>query len=105
MNSNPDGPLDLQRPTPHLSFMLELAPRPLKQTLPAQRWRNYYRVYHVLHLGRIGPLFPGIHPGPDAFASQQIAEQHAQTFLKLLNPPGHHFMDHAGAFPEGAAAN
>jgi hypothetical protein len=85
--------------------MLDLAPQTLKQTQPAQRWRNYYRVYHVLHLGRLGTVFPGIHPGPDAFASQRIAESHAEALLKLINPPGRFLMDHVAAFPEGDSAN
>jgi len=83
--------------------MLSLAPAPRTQTPPAKRWRNFYRVYHVLNLVRIGPLFPGIHPGPDAFPSKEIAEEHARAFLAELNPPGRWLMDHAGAFPEGDA--
>ena len=85
--------------------MLELKTRPNTHTPPVRRWRNYYRVYHVLNLARLGPIFPGIHPGPDTFESQEIAEQHARGFLALLNPPGRFLMDHAGAYPEGDAAN
>jgi hypothetical protein len=85
--------------------MLDVKPRPRTDAPPAKRWRNYYRVYHVLNILRVGPVFPGIHPGPDAFPSKEIAEQHALVFLKLLNPPGRFLMDHAGAYPEGDAAN
>jgi hypothetical protein len=88
--------------------MLDLKPRaaaPQAKAAPAQRWRNYYRVYHVLNLGRLGPVFPGIHAGPDAFASKDIAESHAARFLAALNPPGRFLMDHAGAYPEGERAN
>lgn len=87
--------------------MLDAKPKPAPRTHtpPARRWRNYYRVYHVLSLARVGTIFPGIHPGPDVFPSQEIAEQRALVFLKMLNPPGRYFMDHAGAFPEGDAAN
>jgi hypothetical protein len=86
--------------------MLGLAPKPRTQTAPTPtRWRNYYRVYHVLRLARIGTTFPGIHAGPDIFPSKDIAEQHASAFLRALNPPGRYLMDHAGAFPEGERAN
>lgn len=85
--------------------MLDLAPAPRTLTPPARRWRNYYRVYRVLDLGRIGTVFPGIHAGPDAFPSREIAESHALNFLKLLNPPGRWWMDHVGSFPEGDAPN
>ncbi len=85
--------------------MLGLAPKPITRAPPAKRWRNYYRVYHVMSLYQLGTIFPGIHAGPDAFPSQEIAEQHALTFLNALNPPGRFYMDFAGAFPEGDAAN
>jgi hypothetical protein len=86
--------------------MLGLAPKPkLGTPPPAKRWRNYYRVYHVLDLYRLGTIFPGIHAGPDAFPSQDLAEQHASTFLKAINPPGRYLMEFAGAFPEGGAPN
>lgn len=85
--------------------MLDVKPAPRTHTPPARRWRNYYRVYHVLNVMRVGTLFPGIHPGPDSFPSKEIAEQQAQIFLKLLNPPGRWLMDYAGAFPEGERAN
>jgi hypothetical protein len=85
--------------------MLDLATAPEPKTAPAKRWRNYYRVYHVLSLARVGTIFPGIHAGPDTFPSQEIAEQKAKGFLALLNPPGRWLMDHAGAFPEGDKAN
>ncbi|MFN3463825.1 MAG: hypothetical protein ACK4X1_07060 [Terricaulis sp.] len=85
--------------------MLGLAPKAKTQTPPAKRWRNYYRVYHVLDLHRLGTIFPGIHAGPDAFPSQEIAEQHAREFLAAINPPGRYFMEFAGAFPEGDTAN
>ena len=56
--------------SPHLSPMLRLAPRPRPQTPPpARRWRNYYRVYRVLDLDRLGAIFPGVHAGPDGFPS------------------------------------
>jgi hypothetical protein len=59
--------------------MLGLKPKPRTETRapPAKRWRNYYRVYRVLTLGRLGPLFPGIHGGPDVFPSKEVAEEHA----------------------------
>ena len=85
--------------------MLDLAPAPRTRTAPAKRWRNYYRVYRVLALARLGTLFPGVHGGPDIFPSKEIAEEHATTFLALINPPGRFLMDFAGAFPEGDAAN
>ena len=69
---------------------------------PAKSWRNWYRVYHVLNLGRVGPWFPGIHAGPDTFPSKDIADEHAILFLNELNPPGRYLMDHAGAYPDGA---
>ncbi len=85
--------------------MLDVAPSPRTHTPPEKSWRNYYRVYHVINLSLIGHVFPGIHPGPALFPSQEIAESRAHAFLKMLNPPGRYFMDHAGAFPEGDAAN
>lgn len=86
--------------------MLNLAPRPKTKTPPpAKRWRNYYRVYQVLHLYRVGTIFPGVHPGPDFFPTQEIAEQSATTFLAAVNPPGRYLMDFAGAYPDGDAAN
>lgn len=86
-------------------MMLDLKPAPRTHAPPARRWRNYYRVYHVLNLARIGPVFPGIHAGPDVFPSQELAESYALALLKWLNPPGRYLMDHAGAFPEGDAPN
>lgn len=88
-----------------MRVMLGLAPKPITQTPPARRWRNYYRVYHVLDLYRLGTIFPGIHAGPDAFPSKEIAEENAAHFLAAINPPGRYFMDFAGAFPEGGASN
>ncbi|MCX7356731.1 MAG: hypothetical protein NT015_01060 [Alphaproteobacteria bacterium] len=86
--------------------MLGLAPKPKTQTPPpAKRWRNYYRVYHVLDLYRIGTVFPGVHAGPDFFPTKEIAEQTAATFLAAINPPGRYLMDFAGAYPDGDAAN
>jgi hypothetical protein len=85
--------------------MLDLKPAPRTATPPAKAWRNYYRVYRVLNLFPLGPLFPGIHPGPSIFPSKEIAEQNAMNFLAELNPPGRVFMDHAGAYPEGDRAN
>lgn len=84
-----------------------LAPTPEARTNapPATRWRNYYKVYQVLQLGRVGYWFPGVHAGPDAFPSKDIAESAARSFLAELNPPGRWFMEHAGAFPEGDRAN
>jgi hypothetical protein len=83
--------------------MLELQERARPLAPPARSWRNFYRVYQVLNLGRVGHWFPGVHAGPDAFPSKEIAEQHALSFLALLNPPGRWLMDHVGAFPEGDA--
>ena len=95
-----------RQPASHTSrAVLDVKPKPRAQTPPAKRWRNYYRVYHVLTLARLGTIFPGIHAGPDAFPSKEIAEQHAKELLAMLNPPGRWLMDHAGAFPEGDAAN
>jgi hypothetical protein len=85
--------------------MLDVKPAPQPKTAPAKRWRNFYRVYHVLSLARLGTVFPGIHAGPDIFPSKDIAEQNALSFLAALNPPGRWLMEHAGAFPEGDAAN
>ncbi len=86
--------------------MLDLAPKPRTKTPPPARiWRNYYRVYRVLDLYRLGTIFPGLHAGPDAFPSKEIAEEHAKGFLTAINPPGRSFMDFAGAYPEGDAAN
>lgn len=86
--------------------MLGLAPKPKTKTPPpAKRWRNYYRVYHVLDLYRIGTVFPGIHAGPDFFPTKEIAEQTATSFLAAINPPGRYLMDFAGAYPDGDAAN
>jgi hypothetical protein len=90
--------------------MLRPAPDAHTKTPPAKRWRNFYRVYHVLNIVPLGPIFPGVHAGPDAFPSKDIAESHARAFLAALNPPAHktprrYLMDHAGAFPEGESAN
>ncbi|MES1157040.1 MAG: hypothetical protein ABUL73_04585 [Alphaproteobacteria bacterium] len=85
--------------------MLGVREKTETRTPPSRRWRNYYKVYHVLYLGRIGPLFPGVHPGPDVFPSQELAEQHALFFVGQINPPGRWFMEFAGAFPEGDRAN
>lgn len=86
--------------------MLAPAPDARPHTPPSTRWRNYYRVFHVIDLG-FGYWFPGIHPGPSVFASRDIAETHARAFLAMLDtppPPGRPrrtLMEHAGAFPEG----
>lgn len=85
--------------------MLDLAAAPEPKTAPAQRWRNYYRIYRVLRLAHLGTVFPGVHAGPSEFPSQDVATQYAQSFLKQINPPGRWLMDHVGAFPEGDKAN
>lgn len=85
--------------------MLSLKPKPRAKQAPAKSWRNFYRVYQVLNLGRTGHWFPGIHPGPDAFPSKEIAEEHGLALVRMINPPGRWFLDHAGAFPEGEAPN
>ena len=85
--------------------MLALQPKPVTHTPPAQRWRNYYRVYQVLHLGRVGHWFPGLHAGPDDFPSQDVAETSARIFVAMMNPRGRWFVDYAGAFREDVAAN
>lgn len=85
--------------------MLAPTPAPRPQAPPAKAWRNYYRFYRVLHLIPQGAQFPGVHPGPRAFASREIAERHARTFLARINPPGRCIVEHAGAFPEGERAN
>ncbi len=83
--------------------MLDVKPAPRTAATPAKSWRNYYRVYRVLDLWRLGTVFPGVHAGPNVFPSKEIAEQHAMTFLAALNPPGRFYMDFAGAFPDGGA--
>lgn len=85
--------------------MLGLREKTQTHTPPAKHWRNYYRVYHVLSMARMGTIFPGIHGGPDTFPSKEIAEEHALVFLKMLNPPGRYFMDLAGTYPEGEPPN
>lgn len=87
--------------------MLDLEPKPAPrtQTPPATSWRNYYRVYRVLDLARLGTIFPGVHGGPDTFPSKDIAESHARALIAAVNPPGRYLMEFAGAFPEGARAN
>jgi len=85
--------------------MLDLKPKPRTHTPPASRWRNHYRIYRVMNLGRIGTVFPGVHAGPDAFPSKEIAEQHALTMVAAVNPPGRFLMEFAGAYPEGGSAN
>jgi hypothetical protein len=87
--------------------MLGLKPKPRAQTSapPAKRWRNYYRIYRVMTIGRVGTVFPGVHGGPDIFPSKEIAEQHALTFVKMINYGASPVVDFAGAFPEGDAAN
>lgn len=85
--------------------MLSLKPKPRTQAPPSKRWRNFYRVYRVLDLYRLGTIFPGVHAGPDEFPSKEIAEQHAVVFLKMLNPPGRYFMEYSGAFPEDDTPN
>ena len=85
--------------------MLETKPAPTTHAAPARRWRNYYRVYHVLSLYRLGTIFPGVHGGPDVFPSKEIAEERAHSFIRAINPPGRYLMEFAGAFPEGDAAN
>lgn len=94
------------RPRPHLSLeMLDLKPSPRTHAPPAKAWRNYCRVYRVLNLYPLGPVFPGIHPGPSIFPSKEIAESHAVSFLAEFNPPNRCFMDFVGAYPEGERAN
>jgi hypothetical protein len=83
--------------------MLDVKPAPRTATPPAKHWRNYYRVYRVLRLYRLGTIFPGIHAGPDAFSSQEEAEHYAQNFVKAANPQGRFIIDFAGAYPEGVA--
>jgi hypothetical protein len=85
--------------------MLDVKADSRPHTPPAKRWRNYYKVYRVLDLWRLGTIFPGIHGGPDVFPSQEIAEERAGAFLRAINPPGRTFMEFAGAFPEGDKAN
>ena len=85
--------------------MLGLESKPSTRTPPAKRWRNYYHVYRVLNLGRLGWVSPGIQAGPDAFPTKEIAEQHAKTFVAAINPPGRWYMDLAGIYPEGEAPN
>ncbi len=85
--------------------MLDTKPAPRTATPPAKTWRNYYRIYRVLHLGRMGPVFPGIHAGPDLFPSKDVAEQFASTLLAAVNPKGRFLMDYVAAFPEGDRAH
>lgn len=72
---------------------------------PAKRWRNFYRVYRVMRLGPMGMVFPGVHPGPDAFATKESAEAHGQWIVRTINWPNRCVMEYAGAFPEGERAN
>jgi hypothetical protein len=83
--------------------MLATEPKPSTHATPPQRWRNYYRVYQVLHLDRVGHWFPGLHTGPDDFPSQDIAESRAREFVAMLNPPGRWFVEFAGAYREDIA--
>jgi hypothetical protein len=87
--------------------MLGLKPKPRTETRapPSKRWRNYYRVYRVLTLGRVGTVFPGVHGGPDVFPSKEVAEEHASIFLKAINFGARPIMEFAGSFPEGDQAN
>jgi len=87
--------------------MLGLKPKTREKTHapPSKRWRNYYRVYRVMTLGRMGTVFPGVHGGPDVFPSKEIAEEHARIFLGMINYGPTSVMDFAGAYPEGDAAN
>jgi hypothetical protein len=85
--------------------MLDGKPAPRTHTPPAKSWRNFYRIYRVLNLGRLGTVFPGIHAGPDAFPSKEIAEQHARTIISAVNWPNRCMMEYEGAFPEGDRAN
>lgn len=85
--------------------MLSLKTKPRTHAPPARAWRNYYKVYRVLNLWRLGTVFPGIHAGPAVFPSKEIADRHALLFLAALNPPGRFIMEHAGAYPEGERAN
>ncbi|MBL8545424.1 MAG: hypothetical protein JNL81_03120 [Hyphomonadaceae bacterium] len=88
-----------------MAVMLDLLAKPKTHTPPPKIWRNYYHVYRVLSLYRLGTIFPGLHAGPSDFPTKEIAEEHAKLFLSAINPPGRHFMDFAGAYPEGDAAN
>lgn len=85
--------------------MLALQPAPRTHAPPAKSWRNYYRVYRVINLARVGTVFPGVHGGPDCFPSQEIAEQQALSFVAAINPPGRFLLEFAGAYPEGGAPN
>ncbi len=85
--------------------MLELKPAPQTQNPPAKSWRNFYRIYRVLNLGRLGTVFPGIHAGPDAFPSKEIAEEHGRWIVRSMNWPNRCVMEYEGAFPEGERAN
>ena len=97
--------LDLGPAPPNLSAMLDLKPAPATHSPPAKRWRNFYRIYRVLNLGRMGTVFPGIHGGPDIFPSKEIAEEHAQAAVNAINWPNHCVIEFEGAFPEGERAN
>lgn len=87
--------------------MLGLKAKPANATAtpPAKRWRNYYRIYRVISIARIGTVFPGIHGGPDVFPSKEVAEQRAVVFCRLANPPRRTLIEYVGAYPEGEAAN
>ena len=98
--------LDPQAPRTHLFLMLAAEPQPsTKPAPPVERWRNYYRVYQVLHLGRSGHWFPGIHAVPADFPTQAAAENFARAFVITVNPPGRCIMDFAGAYREDGRAN
>ena len=85
--------------------MLDTLERPRTKTAPAQGWRNYYRIYRVMNLGRMGTVFPGIHGGPDVFPSKEIAEEHARSAVNAINWPNACVIEFEGAFPEGDRAN
>lgn len=85
--------------------MLDVKPKPRAHAPPAKAWRNYYRVYRVLNLWRLGTIFPGVHSGPDVFPSKEVAESHALAFLNAINGARRPIMEFAGAFPEGERAN
>ena len=85
--------------------MLKLEPASRTHAPPAKTWRNYYRIYRVRNIGRMGTVFPGIHGGPDVFPSKELAEQYALAAVNAINWPNRCMIEFEGAFPEGDAPN
>lgn len=88
--------------------MLDAKPTPATRAraqAPGRRWRNYFRIYRVLHMWRSGPIFPGVHRAPRDFDTQENAERFAANMVAAINKRGPTILDFAGAYPEGDAPN